>query len=391
MPRARKYDGVVYRRAGTQIWWIRYRDRKGFARRESSQTADWQEANKKLRERLQARDDNLLEVVRKGETLAYEQWADFFLENYSRPPLRAEKTHEANERCTKHLKAAFGASRLVDITADSIDLYLRERLRQRVRVKAKLGYKQLGVIKSTTIHQEFRVLRRMLNVAVNKRLLPANPCSGVEFPVAVKGLFRPHYVTWSEQQRIESHGPQYLRNVIRIITETGLRIYKELTPMRKNQVDLQNAVVWIPDSKTPNGIAEVPLTPLAIEGFKNQMTISGEGPFLFPSDRNPGGHQASLKTVWRKTLRRAKIPYFRIYDLRSTYATRLSAGGVADEWVTQLLRQSDAQVFKKYSQMKLQMKREALEKLNRRANEIVPVATDAVTVTPAPTCTVTVQ
>src|SRR5438128_1544044 len=44
---------------------------------------------------------------------------------------------------------------------------------------------------------------------------------------------------------------------------------------------------------------------------------------------------------WAATLRRAKVPYFRIYDLRSTYATRLSAGGVADEWVTQLLRQRD--------------------------------------------------
>jgi hypothetical protein len=36
---------------------------------------------------------------------------------------------------------------------------------------------------------------------------------------------------------------------------------------------------------------------------------------------------------------------------------RLSAAGVADEWVTQLLRQGDAKVFKKYSQTKLQMKR----------------------------------
>jgi integrase len=60
-------------------------------------------------------------------------------------------------------------------------------------------------------------------------------------------------------------------------------------------------------------------------------------------------------------LRRAGVRYFRIYDLRSTYATRLSAGGVADEWVTQLLRQGDAKVFK--------MKREALAKLNRQANE----------------------
>lgn len=76
------------------------------------------------------------------------------------------------------------------------------------------------------------------------------------------------------------------------------------------------------------------------------MTVAGEGPFLFPSESNPTGHQKTLKTVWRKTLRRAKIPYFRIYDLRSTYGTRLSAGGVADEWVTQMLRQGDAQVFK---------------------------------------------
>jgi hypothetical protein len=34
-----------------------------------------------------------------------------------------------------------------------------------------------------------------------------------------------------------------------------------------------------------------------------------------------------------------------------------------------MLRQGDAQVMKKYSQMKLQMKRRALEKLNRLANE----------------------
>src|SRR3954447_26965453 len=98
----------------------------------------------------------------------------------------------------------------------------------------------------------------------------------------------------------------------------------------------------------------------------------GRGEYLFPSDENATGHQKTFKTAWHATLRRAGVPYFRIYDLRSTYATRLSAGGVADEFVTQLLRQGDAKVFKKYSQMKLQMKREALGKLNRNANESGP-------------------
>ena len=369
MPRPSRHDGSIYPRKDGKVLWMVYRDRSGKRIRESTYTEDWQEAQRKLRERLQARDDKILEVVRKGEQLQFGEWVDFFLENYSKPPIRAEKTHEANQRAALHLKGAFERRSIGDISADDIELYLRRRLQTRVQFKTAEGVVQKDRLKPATVHQELRVLRRMLNVAVRKKLLPANPCAGVEFPVKVKGLFRPHYVSWSEQQRIEFQAPEYLRNIIRIISETGLRVYKELMPMKKEQVDLENAVVWIPDSKTPNGIAEVPLTDLAVSAFREQIRIAGPGVWLFPSDENPLGHQKTLKTVWHATLRRAKVPYFRIYDLRSTYATRLSAGGVADEWVTQLLRQGDAKVFKKYSQMKLQMKREALQKLNRKANE----------------------
>lgn len=59
------------------------------------------------------------------------------------------------------------------------------------------------MLTATTVHQELRVLRRMLNVAVRKNFFFANPCAGVEFPARVNGLFRPQYITWSEQQRIE--------------------------------------------------------------------------------------------------------------------------------------------------------------------------------------------
>jgi integrase len=369
LPRPSKHDGSIYPRKDGKVLWMVYRDRSGKRIRESTNTDDWQEAQKKLRERLQARDDKVLDVVRKGEQLQFADWVDFFLENYSKPPMRAEKTHQANERAGRHLKEVFGDRSIREITADDIEIYLRRRLQARVQIKTGAGVVQKDRLKPATVHQELRVLRRMLNVAVRKKLLLANPCAGMEFPVKVKGLFRPHYMNWSEQQRIEFQAPEYLRNIIRIITETGLRVYKELMPMKKEQIDLENTLAWIPDSKTPNGIAEVPLTDLASEAFREQIRISGSGPWLFPNDDSSTGYQKSLKTVWRLTLRRAKVPYFRIYDLRSTYATRLSAGGVADEWVTQLLRQGDAKVFKKYSQMKLQMKREALKKLNRKANE----------------------
>src|SRR6266567_5847975 len=326
MARPRKHDGVVYSRAGSKVLWMSYPDQHGKRIRESTFTQDWQEANRKLRERLLARDDKVLEIVKKGEQLGFEQWVDFFLENYSNPPLRARKTHEVNMRAAKHLKNAFRSRKLADLNADEIEFYLRKRLRDRVRIKTAAGFIERQELKPTTVHQELRALRRMLNVAVRKKLLPSNPCAGVEFPVTVKGLFRPHYVMWSEQRTIETHAPEYLRNIVRIITETGLRVYKELLPMKKDQLDLTNAVVWIPDSKTPNGVAEVPLTPLSAEAFRDQLRLSPCSPYLFPSDENPSGHQKTLKTVWHATLRRAKVPYFRIYDLRSTYATRLSAG-----------------------------------------------------------------
>ena len=370
MARRVKHDGRLYKREGSKVWWMAYRDKGSVRRRESTQSEDWDEAQKRLRERLQARDNNTLPALRRGQDLTFQEWADFYLENFSKPPFRAPKTHGINQRVLNLLNAVFGDKKLAEVTADDIEMYLRQRLKERVRVKTRDGFVQKGLIKATTVHQELRVLRRMLNVAVRKKFLFANPCAGVEFPARVDGLFRPHYVTWSEQQKIESNAPEYLRNLIRIVTETGLRIYKELTPMKKDQLDLENRTVWIPDSKTPNGVAEVPLTEIAAEAFQRQLALSGTSPYLFPSDGNEDGHQRTFKTVWHAVLRRAGVRYFRIYDLRSTYATRLSAGGVADEWVTQLLRQGDAKVFKKYSQMKLQMKREALEKLNRHANEI---------------------
>ena len=270
---------------------MRYRNKAGQRLRESTGTEDWDQANQRLRERLQARDNNTLPSVRRGQELTFGEWAEFYLENFSKPPFRAQKTHEVNQRAIKHLRGVFENRRIPLLTANEIEAYLRERLRQRVQINTGSGFIQKGSLKATTVHQEFRVLRRMLNVAVRKKFLAVNPCAGVEFPSRVDGLFRPHYMGWSEQLAIEFHAPEYLKNVIRIVTETGLRVYKELTPMRKEHLDIENGTVWIPDSKTVNGIAEVPLTEIAIEAFRSQIAISGPSPYLFPSEENPDGYQ----------------------------------------------------------------------------------------------------
>jgi hypothetical protein len=126
--------------------------RAGVRREEPTGTTDWKEVQKKLRERLLASDDNVLEIVRKGEELSFKQWAGLFLENYSKPPLRSPKTHEANARAVKHLVKAFGDQKLADLTTDAIEGYLRYRSRQRAKWKTKGGIVEKGVLKPSTVH-----------------------------------------------------------------------------------------------------------------------------------------------------------------------------------------------------------------------------------------------
>lgn len=230
----------------------------------------------------------------------------------------------------------------------------------------------MGKLKPATVHQEFRILRRILNVAAKKKRLDKNPCAAVEFPIQMNhATKKPYYLTASEQERIQFLAPDYLRSAIVILAETGLRPYKELMPMKKSEVDLDNRLVQIPDSKTPSGVGEMPISELACEALKAQMKATPGSEYLFPtpSRKSAKPHIGSLKKVWATTLRRAGVPYFPLYELRHTFATRLSAGGVADHFVTQMLRQGDSAVFKRYSQAKLNMMREALTKLDRRANE----------------------
>jgi len=367
-----KHGGTVYKRQDSDIWQVRYKDQKGEMIRESAATTDREQAERFLRDRLDARDEGRLSVLLHSKQLTFNEWADWFLEKRSKPPFRSAGNHEVNLNALKSLRPVFGETALSDITSEGVENYLTDRLQSRCRIRTKLGIKLGDIIKPATAHQELRVLTHILNVAVKQKRLAVNPCVGVEFPVSVKRSTRkPHYMTASEQQKIEFAAPSYLRNIVVIVSELGLRYKKELLPMKKEQVDLENRLVHIADSKTATGIGDMPLTNAAREAFRRQMEEAPGTDYLFPSPITTGKkpHMTNLRKVWAETLKKAGVTYFTPYELRHTFATRLSAGGVADHMVTQMLRQSDAEVFKLYSQAKLGMMREALAKLDRLANE----------------------
>jgi hypothetical protein len=201
-------------------------------------------------------------------------------------------------------------------------------------------------VKPVTVHQELRVLRRMLNVTVRKNFFLRIHVLASNFPLSSSAC----------SNRTISLG----RN------SSGLSD-RALRSCATSFASSRRPACGSTGNFFPCGS---PAHPIAVDAFRNQLSLAGPGDWLFPSHRTKGQRYKSTKGIWRAALHKAGVSYFRIYDLRSTYATRLSAGGVADEWVVQLLRQGNSDVFKKYSQMKLAMKREALEQINRRANEM---------------------
>jgi hypothetical protein len=183
---------------------------------------------------LDARDEGRLTTVLNSKQLTLNQWADWFLDRRSKPPFRSAGNHQQNLNALKFLRPAFGEVALSDITTEAIENYLAERLETGRRVHTKFGLQLRGKIKPATAHQEFRILSHMLNVAVKQKRLSANPCMAVEFPVSVaKSTRKPHYMTATEQAKIEIAAPGYLRNIVLILSEMGLRYKKELLPMKK--------------------------------------------------------------------------------------------------------------------------------------------------------------
>ncbi len=281
-----KLGGAIYRRKNSELWQVRYKDQKGEIIRESASTSDRQEAERFLRDRLDARDDGSLATVLTSKQLTFSQWADWFLERRSKPPFQSAGNHQQNVNALKFLRPVFGGLALSEITAEAVEHYLGDRLESGRRIHTKFGLQLRGRIKPATAHQEYRILSHILNVAVKQKRLASNPCVAVEFPVSVKKSTRkPHYMPATEQAKIEIVAPSYLRNIVVIISELGLRYKKELLPMKKDQVDLDNDLVHIADSKTPNGIGDMPLTQDAREAFRRQMEETPGSEYLFPSPR----------------------------------------------------------------------------------------------------------
>jgi len=280
----------------------------------------------------------------------FEIFADEFLAKVAHPSTRRRYTSSVGK-----LKGWFAGTRLSDITADQIEAYKEWRLAEGVA--------------PATINHDLRVLRRMMRLAERKQIIAGNPFAHVEF-LKQQNPRPPRIITFDEEEKLLKVAAPHIRTLIVLILETGMRSHREALTLTWDAIDLVNNLIRV-RSKTRAGIRNIPLSARCrYELLRWRETVGPEfSSFVFPSFRIPGQAMRDVRLAWAKALRDAGLAYFWIYNLRHTFASRLSAAGVSDLFVAQMIGHSSPGILQRYSKAIDEYRRDAVRKLeNFRTN-----------------------
>jgi integrase len=116
---------------------------------------------------------------------------------------------------------------------------------------------------------------------------------------------------------------ELFRDVVILMRDTGMRNQRELYRMRIENLDWANRIIFVPDSKTPEGRRLVPMSRRVFELLKARCGAMSEG-WVFPSKRSSGGHLCSIDRLFREARLRAGLPKeLVLYCARHDYGTRI--------------------------------------------------------------------
>ncbi|MCA1706907.1 MAG: site-specific integrase [Actinobacteria bacterium] len=196
-------------------------------------------------------------------------------------------------------------------------------------------------IAPSSVHRHYRLLRRMLQVAVQKQKLQANPCDRVEPPRVPKTEMT--FLTWEQAVDLaEAHQERY-RALIYLAVDSGMR-WSELIGLRRARIDLVRRKVRVTEQmirlkggkwhrkepKTPASIRSIIMSAVTAELLTehvNRFVLAGPDALVFA---NTVGSPLISSSFWQhhfsKGLQAAGVSC-RFHDLRHTSVALAIAEG----------------------------------------------------------------
>jgi integrase len=323
------------------LWEVDYRDADGQRRRPlfSSEEAAHEHATGVLRSQ-----GLLLAPVEDREITvrAYaERWLKLIEHEKDENTVRNYK-----ERLEGHVLPALG--------------HLKVRELHRGHIKAFLAQKRGQGYAKNTVRLMRSPLSVMLSDAVDDGLILANPAfqvgrhktSRADRLTSAERLQKVRPMTWEQRDAFLAAAGSETRYVtlFAVLAKAGLRP-GEAFALKPGDIDWRERTVrvgraWNLGRVKPTKTYEertVDLTPELVRALAQHMTWLkaealrrgwGEPEWLFPNEDGTPHDEAKVRKKFKRALSKAKLPAFRLYDLRHTYASLLLAASAPITYVS---------------------------------------------------------
>ena len=281
------------------------------------------------------------------------EWLDKWLDEYMIFTIRESTLDSYRAMVKNQVKPFIGGKQIASLTtADMQKFYNKIKKEGRVREHPIHG-KTLADSMVRGVHM---MLHEALDVAVRERLLVKNPTNGTTVP---KCNYPEKQILGDDQletflKAIKGH--EYWCDFFYVEVMTGLRrgeicgLKWQDINFEENKLQVKRSVsvkkgggVSIGETKTETGVRSIQMPPSVAEVLQNRkQTAITE--WVFPNFIHPE-QPISPATAYRKLkiiLKHAGLPLIRFHDLRHTFATHATHGGVDPKTLAGILGHTNA-------------------------------------------------
>jgi integrase len=264
------------------------------------------------------------------EALTVGSLADLYLAEgmAEKPNKKASSWVTDRSNIERHVKPLLGREIAKLLTQADIAKFQADVAAGKSKADIRTGRRGRAIVKGGrgTAARSLAVLGAMLQFAVQRKLIAANPAKGVPL---LKGEKKERFLSEPEVKSLaeavfvleaERKLSSTAAVAIVLLMLTGCR-KSEILSLRWEWVDFERGCLRLPDSKTGARVV-----PLASPAMKILAELPRDATYVLPAAKG-ASHYIGLQKDWERARLRAGLPGLRLHDLRHSFASFAVADG----------------------------------------------------------------
>ncbi|HEX8264579.1 MAG TPA: site-specific integrase [Pyrinomonadaceae bacterium] len=266
-----------------------------------------------------------------------------------------------NASCKSLLEYFDHSAQLDSISSQDVEKFKMWRKSQPDKRKTKTPKSKVkGGLAGASVNRQIACLKVIFNYFIKNGFITKNPASGIK--LLPENLTRWKVISEDTERRYLLAASDPLQSIATLMLETGCRP-EELFRLERKNVNLFEKWIFIPFGKTRSARRRIPLSDRAFGVLAHQMREC-VNEYIFINERT-GKPITDVKKAHASAIKRSGIEYFRLYDLRHTFASRMAMAGVDLVTLKDLLGHSALDMVLRYAHANEEHRTLAIKKLER--------------------------